>query len=631
MTMARCISPRRYHPGYHQEALQLLLGCCLLLLASQLWHLRLLHRHQVNESIHLAIVKSVVVNDSVHATDDDSNPIASTPTLQQDPQTVPLAARSPPYSITVERGRRSKAIPIANITLRTVGDIVELDHCYLETVNWSNFSRWADPIINTAFTDFLRQVQHLQKSENKTVDAKVATNLRSHNAMLKYNTSTTLAIIRDEWMLQLLEMHATQYGLCDFAKYRPTIPQTSTTARTRLEAAGERLRHIVQTVPKNQETARIAFCIIAYRDVTHLTRLVQAIHMPQHLIVIHLEDSTSVEYSRQVQERVAKRYNNVVIVQFGTIIYRTDSISMINLRLMQWMVNELELDYDFHVTLGGAVFPLYNALSLAQYLYQANHRVWLGELLHNGMRIHHPQAGLLYNKRVILPPSTLEAVVESFIPTSNGKYVDILPTTSDFLVIDKFQRRVGFLHGYQNPVSEKESDQINDTAVVPSWIHSAMQHKSVSGNQAVFATPTVRLLLENSHVLQLFAMAKYGCCCCIEERLWIAALHLVGLGDDAKTHTSMFQVWGGDTGRCRGSMNNAVLTQDDTSCFRSEYPRQSAAKSERQHNAFYFMGNETLHHLLQAKKEGFMFARKFDSDREESMTVLNDVIALMHV
>jgi hypothetical protein len=421
-------------------------------------------------------------------------------------------------------------------------DIVELEHCSLTDLNYTHFTEWAEPILNQTWNKLLNSDKKERVQDHATA-------------------------IQDEWKLELLEMYATHSGWCDFSQYRPTVPSTV----PRLTQAASTLQRVVETAPTPLNHARIVFCIVAYQDATHLERLVRAIHMPHHLILIHLEASTPRAYATQV-ENIAQNYSNVVILQFGTVIYKTDAVSMINLRIMRWLVEDVGLAYDYHATMGGAAYPLYAASELAQHLYRTNNSVWLGELLHKGQQVHHPQSGILFHKRLI---STLH----------------------------KVERKAGFIFGSK----------------APEWIDRAMQHKSASGNQAVFSYSTVKRLLENSHVMQVFATAKYGCCCCLEERTWIAALDLIGLLEEAKNHTSTWQTWGGYN-HCRGSMHNAVLSSNTSTCFRLEYPGSD----------LYILGNETLTYLEQAKRQGFLFARKFRSDDDASTEFLKEIKTRLH-
>jgi hypothetical protein len=72
------------------------------------------------------------------------------------------------------------------------------------------------------------------------------------------------------------------------------------------------------------------------------------------------------------------------------------------------------------------------------------------------------------------------------------------------------------------------------SAPVPNWLDKAKQYKSTSGNQAVY----------NYRIKEMFALAKYGCCCCLEERTWIAVIDILELLHQAKENYSTFQVQG---------------------------------------------------------------------------------------
>jgi hypothetical protein len=384
-----------------------------------------------------------------------------------------------------------------------------------------------------------------------------------------------MTAIKDEWMMELLEMHATHADLCDFERYRPRMTETER-ARSSVREAGAKLQHVMQTIPTPEHHARIAFTIVAYKDAPHLQNLIEAIHLPHHLIIIHLEQeqrSDNDAFFKQTMS-IASSYSNVVIVSFGTILYKTDSVSRVNLQLMNWLADDLQLEYDYHVTLGGAVYPLYGASELARHLYSSRGNVWLGEMTHKGMRVQHPQWSVLWKKRVL--------------------------TTRH-----KVSSKVGFV--FDN--------------TIPEWMNKALQHKSVSGNQAVFSMSTVKRILETPRVQNIFALAKYGCCCCIEERTWIAAMDVLGLLEEAKERRSMHQVWGGDSTRCRGTMQNAVLDTDETRCFRLENPDEEE---------LYVWGNSTWDNLVKAKRNGVLFARKFHSEHEGSVNLLLDIRRRLH-
>jgi hypothetical protein len=423
---------------------------------------------------------------------------------------------------------------------------VELDHCSLRSINWTSFLSWASPIL----------------AGNK---ARVTS-----SPPLETFDNQTVSKIQEEWMLELLELYATHEGLCDFEKYRIRIKKKS----RQIHQAGKQLQQVIsqgnEAVPARH--ARIAFVIIAFQDAVHLKRLIQAIHMPHHIVVIHLDESTNLDFEKEV-DQIIKPYSNVVVAKFGTIVYKTDSVSRINLQLMDWLVNDLQLPYDYHMVIGGAVYPLHSASEMSQQMYNSSTNVWLGELTHNGQRVQKRQWGLLRKKRLVATSS-------------------------------KAQAKVGNLF---EPPQE--------------WIRNIMKHKSVSGNQAVYSRAIVQQMLSHPQVLELFALAKYGCCCCIEERIWIAAMNVLGNLEEAKRNKGMFQVWGGDSQGCNGSMQNAVLDLNETRCFTSEDPDAGGR---------HFYGNEMWDRLVAAKKEGILFARKFRSSHKGSAELLQNIREQLH-
>jgi hypothetical protein len=141
-----------------------------------------------------------------------------------------------------------------------------------------------------------------------------------------------------------------------------------------------------------------------------------------------------------------------------------------------------------------------------------------------------------------------------------------------------------------------------------------MKYKSVSGNQGVYSMSVVKRLLTNSKVKQLFALAKYGCCCCIEERTWIAALDLLGFRDEALSKYSMFQVWS-------NGMKNSILEYNTTKKYRSE---------DVYHPGIINSTEVLLNRLREAKGHGVLFARKFDSTNVESMKLRQWIIDELH-
>eukprot|EP00980_Cylindrotheca_fusiformis_P015282 scaffold4247_cov66-Cylindrotheca_fusiformis.AAC.23 len=420
-------------------------------------------------------------------------------------------------------------------------DFVELDHCRLDSLNWTEFRSWVDPIVETA---------------------------------LNFSTITELdsSKLKEEWTMELLELHAIHSGLCDFEFYQPRIRRVTSSIRE----AGSTLRRIVETIPVPPNQCRILFFIVAYKDSAHLGRLIEAIHLPQHLIIVHLEEQQSRDDSFFDEvEAIAANYSNVVVVQFGTIIYKTDSISRVTLQLMYWATKELKLNFDYFSALCGASYPLFGGLELSQHLYSSQGKnVWLGEATRKGSRIRRSQSHLLW-KEGLMATSTKVAV------------------------------RAGSL--FRDPV--------------PDWMDQAMRHKSNSGNQAMFSFSAIDRMLTNPKVLNMFALAKYSSSCCVQEHTWIAAMYLIGLLEEARENANMFQVWGGASYRCIGSMPNAILDQNETRCFRDESPDKED---------LYFWGNTTWDHLLLAKQKGYMFARKFSSDHPGSLKLLERIRDELH-
>ena len=585
---------------------------------------------------------------------------------------------------TVRLGNNVSSIPtyiqdmITTTTTTTTSDFVELDHCLLNRVNWNEFTNWSQPIITKTTQDFLKRISDTAAA---TAPASSSSTLSSYS-----ENSDLLRPIQNEWTLQLLEMYATYHGYCDFTtKYRPkAIFSKKHSNDERIEQqVGKRLQHIVETVPippKNH--VRIVYCIIAYRDVSHLKRLIQAIHLPHHIIIIHLDDDTDSAFRRSIEVQILQQhYSNVVMLQFGTVIYKTDSVSMINLRIMEYIHNTLNIQYDYYVTLGGATYPLLRtSTELSNYLYNKkqegqqqhhhHHRrnlggnVWLGELYHKGQKVepeHHSQVGVLLNKRLLTSSSTLSKFLSSTSVVSNVTLPNMAITPATNTKRLKFQQRIGFIFG--SSLLSSSSSNTSSSSI----IEDHMKYKSVSGNQAIFSYGTIHKLLHNPNVLQLFAISKYGCCCCIEERTWIAAMSILDNdennndgddGDDNNTsllqealhNTAIFQVWGGGgSSSCRGSMNNAILSQNSSTCFRIEHPppQQRLQEQQRQQEegnyswphssrgrggpkdptSVYFWGNTTMEILHHAKDHGgYLFARKFDSNNPESMELLTTIM-----
>jgi hypothetical protein len=446
-------------------------------------------------------------------------------------------------------------------------DVVELRHCHLAQIDYLDFTTWASVILNDAWPNFQK---------------KIKAGYPEVRDLSKYAWDQFMV---PEFALGLLEIFATHRGHCDFERFPLQIAYD-------LSAAASVLRR----VPSNPSLPRLAIVIVAFKDAEHLDKLVEALHMVHHYIIIHLERLTPSSFTDQAY-KIASKYLNVVVVKFGTVTYRTDSVSFINYQIMNWLVNDLLLDYDYHLTLGGAVYPLYNAKELALRLKQNHRDIWLGELLQNGMLLkdeaEQAQFHYLIRKRLIF---------------TSGE--------------TKYQQRT------------KKYAQSGFEPIVPGFIQTNMTKKTNSGNQAIFSYKFVRQLTLSAQVKELFAIAKYGCCCCLEERTWIAAAGMIGYRDVALEQASMWQVWGGET-TCQSSMNNAILTVNASICYKNEDATEIRQQTGQNHRStkeepVYIKGDKVLDALKDAKRRGFMFARKFKSDDASSMDLLRMIQQELH-
>jgi len=449
--------------------------------------------------------------------------------------------------------------------------VVDLRHCSLEKIDYTNFTKWAQYIFDEGSIRF----------QSKVIDG------------IGINDEDWNQTVRPELILGLLEIFATHHNVCDFSKLQLNIPNVDYSTHAAF----------IQRIPQKptDQLARLVFVIVAFHDCDHLLRLVEAIHMPHHLIIIHLERSAPPDYVREVHTKIVTMYNNVVVLQFGAIMYRTDSVSMINYQIMNWLIHHVtSFKYDYHISLGGAVFPLYGAKELATHLASMSstngttppRHVWLGELTHAGAQVRVPQYGPLQTKRLLT--------------TYPNKYTQPI------------KRKISEAQGIFYPT-------------LPDFITTNMVYKTNSGNQAVFAYSVVQQMVTSAQVKQLFAIAKYGCCCCLEERTWIAAMFILGYGDEALQQANMWQLWGGETD-CTSSMSNAVLSTSETICFRLEDATQGSIvlnktmehlrDSLKNSKAVYIRGNQMMQMLKDAKQRGFMFARKFRSDDAHSLELL---------
>jgi len=455
-------------------------------------------------------------------------------------------------------------------------DVVELGHCRLELIDYSKFSSWSSVILHDAWPKI---EQKLKRNSEEVKD------LRTRDVWD--------ADMYREFCFGLLEMFATHSNeeekgaICDFKKYSLKFRRGHN-----IQSAGSTLRNVP---PSGNGLPRLVFVIIAFQDGDHLEALIEACFMPHHLIIIHLEHRSPTPFTERIH-RIATRYDNVAVVQFGSIIYQTDSVSTINYQIMHWVTEELKIPYDYWLTLGNAAYPLLGASELTNYFRKTKRNIWLGELRNNnnGGRV---SWAYLERKRLIF-------------------------TTG----VQKYTQRT------------KKWKQNGFEATIPDYIKTNMTEKTNSGNQAVFSHQVVKKLIDSPQVKELFSIAKYGCCCCLEERTWIAAARMIGYGSEAMDAASMFQVWGGESECGRGSMKNALLKPNATICYKSEdltkgniyerHQNDSGRTDDPSHS--FFHGDNLLSELQLAKTRGFLFARKFKSGDRDSVKLIEMIKKNLH-
>jgi hypothetical protein len=475
-------------------------------------------------------------------------------------------------------------------TMPTVSttDWVELSHCDISSVNVTPFvTQFVLPVVPVAIQALRRQYR---------------------SSLLELEEASMVSIemedMAEQLVGQLLEQYVTAKQMCNFSRYRPSIVDPYVTSvdvvrpppwqqQRSFSSSSSSSATPFSSKEDDASATRLLFVISAFQDVTQLQRLVAAVHLPQHYIMIHLDEYSDDSWRQEIQDRILSLYDNVLCVQFGAVVYRTDSLSLIHLRLLRWMTLEEVpvLPYDYVVLCDGLAFPLHaphefiHAIRSAQLENGQPREVWLGALTHKGQSVSTGTScfdHLLRQKRVIYTRRIRMGGNSS---------------TSTTTTVWKFHQRLPKRILAQYPP-------------IPDGIRSHMIYKSTSGNQGVYSRSVVEQLLNSDSVMELFALSKYGCCCCLEEHNWIAALSMIGYASQALQQTSMFQVWGGRSSQCRGSMSNAVLSRNTSICYRSEDPNRDG-------RSMYFYGDSLGSEIIQAKHRGVLMARKFRSTTEE--------------
>jgi hypothetical protein len=72
-------------------------------------------------------------------------------------------------------------------------------------------------------------------------------------------------------------------------------------------------------------------------------------------------------------------------------------------------------------------------------------------------------------------------------------------------------------------------------------------------------------------------------------------------------------------------MNNAVLSRNESLCYRTEDATRSTGTNRTASTTADFLGNETWDYLQDAKAQGIFFARKFSSDDPSSVQLLEQI------
>jgi len=438
----------------------------------------------------------------------------------------------------------------------TKSDIAYLDHCNIDDVNKEAFFIWLQALIDVSGIDI------------------------ESIALANENSVTDL---QDEITLQGLEIYAKASRLCDYSRYKPSLEDTDAYNITHA-------KNILMTVPlaTSNKYARIAFVISAFSDVENLTELLKSIHMPHHLIIIHLERRTSPGLVENVQ-KIANIYNNVAVLQFGTILYPTDTISYVNLRIMRWLLDDLGgLSFDYLFLIAESAFPLWGAKEMAEFLKTETPRVRLGTMVYNdGRDLCRRQAAsmrLLYTRGVgeKYPIFNVPAVAK--LPPLNNATVS--GGASFFL-----------------PRAE---------------LQSKCTLKSNSGNTAAYDYATVKKLLHSTDAMEWLSHFKYVDGCCMVESSWVGAMEIIGNGQEATEPGAMWQAWG-----CRGSsMKNTVLAMGNYTCFDVH---DTSSKRKKLNGE-----NELLEELKNAKKRGQLFSRKFDSLVKDSVALRTWIVQNIH-
>lgn len=456
----------------------------------------------------------------------------------------------------------------------TASDVAYLDHCDLDKLDPRAFD-----VFQKLLWELIQEKNHPHWSSGSIGDEQL--HVRD---------------VQDEIKLQALEHFARGVqGACNFSLYHPSVPEFAPIVPGTMDKTKRLIQSLYET-PKEQ--ARLVFAISAYNDMAQLRRLLQAISLPQHLIVIHLERRTPATFIHEAQQ-LASHHPNLVVLQFGSVIYPSDTLSHVMLQIMRWVTHDLNFQYDYFIALGSTSYPLWNAIDMAHFLRADPPRVRLGRLAHSNPRRLCVNAmeslGLLYTR---------------------GDYYD-----NHRRPLDIGGDRATRLYQDARAVLSNQSSATNENAMPlqrdfwPAAQFKCRKFKSVSGLTAAYNYDAIRSLLASADALDLLNRFKYAGGCCVEERSWAAAMAILGRGKEITLPGLVWQSWPVGVETMHNSWlqhpNKTVVATNQSEIYvvyQTEHYHSDNDKWFR-----HIRGMEVAKELREAKESGMLFARKFQS------------------
>jgi hypothetical protein len=233
------------------------------------------------------------------------------------------------------------------------GEWAELSHCHIDKLlqndTRSVFTEWATPLLQYT-------MNRLWQEKARTVIAQVDAIPQPATGQLNHTSAFLVAwqSIAREITMQLIEMYFATMSFqptnntdiannawCDWTRYRPTVPATTET-----HAVGEALKQSMaqQQLSVQSKTSaaiptssvaplRLVFNVIVFKDIEHVRKLVESLLAPTHWIIVHVDNSAPADFVEAVKT-ICRPLPQVYMLQFGNIVYKTDSVSMIQWRIM---------------------------------------------------------------------------------------------------------------------------------------------------------------------------------------------------------------------------------------------------------------------------------------------------------